>query len=33
MVRIHSHCGYLSPVQYEESYPNGLEEAPIAGGV
>ena len=36
-VRIHSHCGYLSPVQYEARYPNGLpdklEETSITGGV
>ena len=25
-VRIHSHCGYLSPVQYEEQYHNKLRE-------
>ena len=25
-VRIHGHCGYLSPVQYEEQYHNKLKE-------
>lgn len=26
-VRIHSHCGYLSPDQYEDGYLNNLEKA------
>lgn len=32
-VRIHSHCCYLSPVQYEARYPGGLEDTSITGGV
>ena len=28
-VRIHSHCGYLSPTQYEEEYLKNLEENAI----
>lgn len=32
-VRIHSHCGYLSPVQYEARYPDRLKNTSITGGI
>ena len=28
-VRIHSHCGYLSPNEYEEQYLENIEENAI----
>lgn len=31
-VRIHSHCGYLSPDEYEERYYKGLKELEVKAG-